>query len=140
MSLRDQLLAIRAEQGVLTPQIVLEAARPDDHPLHDRFEWDDKIAGEQYRREQAHRLIQSVRVSYISKDNEPRTTRAFVAVPSDIPQPVYEPAEDIANNPVLHQIVVAQLEREWRQLRQRYGHLSEFLTLVAEAASQEVAA
>lgn len=139
MNLRDQLLTIRAERGTLTPQSVLDTARPKGHPLHDRFEWDNRIAGEAYRRDQAHRLIQSVRVSYIDKNNEQRTTRAFVAIPSDSPQPTYEMTETVATDPVLHQMMVAQLEREWRQLSARYGHLTEFMELVATAAESMAA-
>lgn len=139
-SLRDQLLQVRAEAGALTPALVVDAARAKAHPLHSRFEWNDKIAGEAHRREQAHQLIRSVRVSYIAGDGAPKTTRAYVAVPvEDSPQPDYQPVEDLALDPVKKAIVLAQMEREWRTLRQRYGHLAEFLALVSSTA-EDVAA
>ena len=43
--------------GILSPAGVVEAARRRDHPLHDRFEWDDTEAARQYRLWQARELI-----------------------------------------------------------------------------------
>lgn len=57
-----ELRKIETQEGRLTPADVIAAARPPKHPLHSQFEWDDKVAGEQYRIEQARRLIRSVRV------------------------------------------------------------------------------
>jgi len=39
-------------RGILEPQDVVDAARPDDHPLHGAFEWDDGIAAEAHRRQE----------------------------------------------------------------------------------------
>jgi hypothetical protein len=59
--LRDQLQNIADKYGGrITPAYVVDEARPPSHPLHHRFEWDDRIAGEAHRRRQAQELIQSV--------------------------------------------------------------------------------
>lgn len=55
--LRSALTDIYRARGELTPQLVVDEARPKDAPLHDRFEWDNKVAGEAYRRVQAQQLI-----------------------------------------------------------------------------------
>ena len=34
----------------ITPKRILEDARSNSSPLHDRFTWDDTVAGERYRR------------------------------------------------------------------------------------------
>ena len=50
MSLRDELTRIAAvNDDTLTPELVVEDARPEESPLHAHFEWDDQIAGEQFR-------------------------------------------------------------------------------------------
>jgi len=49
-------------EGLCPPGRLVDEARPDDSPLHPAFEWDDGLAGEAYRREQARRLIRCVRV------------------------------------------------------------------------------
>jgi hypothetical protein len=53
-AIRDQLQSIYDEQGVLTPALVVETARDENHPLHASFEWDDGIAGEKYRHKYSH--------------------------------------------------------------------------------------
>lgn len=131
-ALRDALLAIRDQYGELTPEIVVQAATLKSHPLHDRFEWDNKKAGHLYRRDQAHELIQSVRVTYRDAKDDEHDVRAFVAVPrEDSPRPTYEPIEEVALDDFKRKLVLQAAEREWRNLRSRYGHLSEFIDMVA---------
>lgn len=130
MSLRDQLQAVYDERGKLTPAILVETARDPEHPLHARFEWDDRVAGEAYRRQQAHELIRSVKVTYQRGDEE-RKVRAYHAVPSeDSPQPSYEPVEKVADDPFIRQLVLKNAEREWRALKARYADLDEFFSIV----------
>jgi hypothetical protein len=52
--------------GELTPPAVVEAAEPEDHPLHGYFEWDNDKAAYAHRLQQARRLIRSV---VIAEDN-----------------------------------------------------------------------
>lgn len=141
MDLRDQLLAIREEHGRLTPAIIVDAARAESHPLHNRFEWDDKVAGEAFRREQAHRLIRSVRIVYREADDKEaaRTVRAFHAV-RDESGHAYEPADEIVENPLLTKILMQDMEREWKQLVRRYGHFQEFVQMVKGDLGNEEAA
>jgi len=47
--------------GTLRPRDVIEDARPEDSPMHSYFEWDDGIAGNKYRIQQARELIRSFR-------------------------------------------------------------------------------
>lgn len=138
-SLRDHLLAIRAEHGELDPAAVVGAATPEDHALHDRFEWDDSIAGHRYRLGQAHDLIQSVRIEYRSGERV-SSVRGLLAIPrANSPQPVYEPTEEVMGDDFKRGLVLQQMEREWRLLQSRYGDLAEFAELV-RAAAAEVAA
>lgn len=127
MSLRDQLEQVRADFGRLTPANVVDAARATSHPLHDRFEWDDSIAGERYRRIQARELIRSVRCQFISTSG-PASLRVFHSVAK--PTPVYEPIDDIIADPIAQQLLVTQMRRDWAVFEARYGHLVEFTTLV----------
>lgn len=41
----------------ITPDDVITAGRPVDSPLHDQFQWDDKLAGHQYRLWQARHIL-----------------------------------------------------------------------------------
>lgn len=131
MSLRDELEEVRRQHGRLTPEVVVDVARPKTHPLHDRFEWNNTVAGEAWRRQQAHDLIRSVRVTYRqpTEHSSGDSVRAYHAIPSDDGWH-YEPAEDVAADPILSAIVLAEMEREWKALHRRYGHFAEFAALV----------
>jgi hypothetical protein len=136
VNLRDELLAIRDAAGVLTPGVVVDAARPADHPLHDRFEWDDALAGEAWRRFQARDLIQSVRAEYVRPNGTTGRIRAFHSIPGEDPsRPVFEPLEDIVENPVTRAVLVAQMRREWTAFKERYEHLVEFAELFGANAA-----
>lgn len=135
-SLREQLDVIYAQHGVLTPTIVVDTARAENHPLHPRFEWDDTIAGEAWRRQQAHELIRTVKVTYSRPDEPTKEVRQFHAVRSEEGH-VYHPADRIAQDPFMRELLLRDMERDIRQLQQRYGHMREFidhLTSVIDAA------
>lgn len=127
--LRETLLNIRARRGVLTPRVVLDEARDEAHPLHDRFEWDDGVAAEKYRLDQAHELIRSVRVVYRKDPDQRVDVRAFHAIRRETGH-VYEPAEEIVRDEVATKVILADMEREWRQLRDRYNQFREFVEMI----------
>jgi hypothetical protein len=137
MNLRDELLAIREKHGELTPALVLDEAREESHPLHDRFEWDDGVAAEKFRRHQAHRLIRVAQlpVSFSKRKNAPTHLRAFVATPrgSD-PQPDYMPVEDAMSDEFTRALVLQAMEREIAALKRKYGHLKEFAAAISQIA------
>lgn len=132
--LREQLQTIYDKQGKLTPELVVEAARPKNHPLHDRvFDRDQSEAAEAWYRRRAHELIQSVRIVYreATEDVPALRVRAWHAVRAEGPEQfAYEPVEKIAQDPFTRQLVLREMEREWRQLFSRYEKFEEFLSLV----------
>lgn len=130
MSLRDQLEAIRGQFGELTPRLVVDTARNPKHPLHDRFEWDNKAAGEKYRLIQAGELIRKVRLSYKpTEDGEYQSIRAYHSVPTDEGHS-YRTAEEIVEDPFLLKLHLQAMEREWRALRAKYDRFEEFAAMI----------
>ena len=119
----DTLEALRTENsGALTPDIVVESARPKDSPLHNCFEWDDSIAGEKYRKEQARRIIQCV-VTVIRDDNPnpgPQTIRAFTSVKDDKGCRYYTTTAYALSDDELKKQVFANLIRDMDTLRRKY--------------------
>lgn len=134
--LRAILEAVHEEHGMLTPAIVLDTARDPAHPLHSRFEWDDSLAAEAYRRDQAHDLIQSVKFVYreATATDPEQSVRAFHAVRSEEGH-VYHPASQIVADPFLSKLVLADMEREWKTLRARYQQFEQFWALVRKDAA-----
>lgn len=71
-----------ANNGRLTPEQVVDAARSPASPLHARFDWSDADAAAKWRLEQARGLIRSVRLVVETKQHKlpvPKTPPAPVA-------------------------------------------------------------
>lgn len=63
--------------GCPTPQSVVDVARDPKSALHKYFEWDDKIAGDLYRLDQARSLLQSVTIWYSNTKSATVITAKF---------------------------------------------------------------
>ena len=68
---------IEKEKG-LTAQTLLDANRAEGTPLHDEFEWNDSIAAEEYRLQQARHIINCLCIKTESKKEQP--VRAFFKI------------------------------------------------------------
>ncbi len=129
MSLLGHLQAIRDECGELTPALVVETARDPEHPLHSRFEWDDSVAAEKWRLEQASQLLRVVKLP--ADPSRPNDLRAFVAVKGkDSHRADYMPTEEALADEFARKLVLRDMEREWRLLKRRYEHMREFAQLI----------
>lgn len=62
----------------LTPANLVDASRPEDAPLHQEFEWDDTVAAEAYRKEQARMMITNLAIVIEERKQEP--VRAFYSL------------------------------------------------------------
>lgn len=128
-ALRDHLNAIRYQAGgKLTPRVVVEAARDPEHPLHNRFEWDNTVAAEKYRLGQARDLIRMA-VEFVDAPAGPTKVRSFHSV-TRADGRAYEPIEEIKVDPFMSKLVLQAAEREWKALFIKYKHLAEFLEAV----------
>lgn len=78
-----ELDRIYEKNGALRPADVVDEARPNDAPLHPAFEWNNKIAGEKWRQEQARNLIRTVVVVTPDQDGEEVEERVYVNVRMD---------------------------------------------------------
>lgn len=65
-----------AQQGALTARDVLDAARSPQSPLHSYFEWNDKVAADQFRIDQARVMLRAIKVKFI-ENGVPQEARAF---------------------------------------------------------------
>lgn len=129
MSLLSELQAIRDQHGALDPVLVVDTARDPEHPLHSRFEWDDSVAAEKYRLDQAAQLLRVVKLP--ADPSRPDDLRAFVAVKGkDSHRADYVPTEEALADEFARRLVLRDMEREWRLLKRRYEHMREFADLI----------
>ena len=136
MSVREELERIYNTEGVLTPAAVVDDARPEDAPLHSHFEWDDSVAGEQYRMVQARQLIRSVKVTVQPQpEAAPVQVRVFHNVADEDKPRKYVPLRVLMDDPESAQRVLARAWDEWLQLKRKYADLCGFLPRVRDDIS-----
>lgn len=141
MTLEDALQSIYDRRGFLTPAAVVEEAHRNrseaGKTLHEKLEWDNRVAGHKYRVQQAHELIQSCRVTYreATEDEAARSVRGFHAVHTEKGH-VYEPLDKVTQDPFLRQMLLRDMEREWKAMHRRYHEFEEFSELVASTMQQ----
>lgn len=133
-----QLEAIRKSAGHLTASTVVENARPTAAFLHPVFEWDDSLAAEQYRLEQARHLIRAV-VAISDESPEATPIRAFVVV-SEVGEQSYVPTYFAMSDEQMRAQVVSRALSELRQFQARYRELNELAEIFAAINRVESAA
>ena len=125
--------------GVLMPGDVVEAARPDDSPLHTRFEWDDGKASKNYRLWQARQLI-SLMVTEMSSEKKSYDVRTYISLTTDRIEGGYRLITNILENQGMRRQMVVDALSELRTFRVKYGKLNELAKVFAamEEVEEEV--
>ena len=144
MDLKEALEDIRQREGRLTPSLVVEEARAQATPagalLHSRLEWRNDVAADAHRLTQARELIRSLRVVYReATETEPaRSVRAYHSL-NDANGYHYEPAHEVADDPMSRAIALRDMEREWKALYRRWSEFAEFVEVVSATLGAEAA-
>ena len=118
-----ELTRIAKAHGGISPAVVVDEARPEDAPLHPVFTWDDTIAAESYRRQEARQLIRSVEF-VDTTDRESRPVPAFCSVVSDGEPPRYMATADIVTDAVLLASAQRALQGQIKGIRGTLAGLS----------------
>lgn len=110
----------------LTARNLVDASRPEEAPLHKEFEWNDDIAAEKYREDQARKMIQALKI--IVDDVDAAPVRAFV----NIGEPTYEDIHIVISDDDKRQRLFASAMRELNMFRHKYSALEVFDALFRE--------
>lgn len=114
--------------GELTPHLVVKEAKDKNSPLHEVFEWDNSIAGERFRVQQARELISCVIVE-VKFDHTSRDQKAFFSVKNTNENRessrVYVTLNRVLTEPDLRKNVIADALREVEGWRIRYNQYVE---------------
>ena len=119
--------------GHLTPQAVVEAARSRKSVLHRYFEWDDKVAAEAHRVDQARTIVRCIHVE--AAETESGSARAFLSI-RDTNGTSYRSLGDVIKSHDLQQRVLAAAERDLISFESRYRELTDVCGLVRSAREQ----
>jgi hypothetical protein len=120
------LSRIEARDGSLTPKGVVDEARPESSPLHCAFDWNNKTAGEKWRREQARHMIKALVI--VREDaGEEKEIRALVSVQDDGDDgPKYVSIDAAMSDKTRREYVIKEALAGLESWEKRYGDLAEF--------------
>lgn len=131
ITIREVLETIAAEHGGnLTPEMVVEFARPKDSPLHKHFEWNNQKAAAEFRLAQAGMLIRRVKVTYEPTEGREIRVRAFHNVrpskdDSSRERGSYVTLESALSIPDYKAQIIAAAKRDANAFRSKYSALQE---------------
>ena len=112
----------------LTPKAVVDASRDESAPLHSEFEWDDAVAGEKWREQQARVMICSLTVTIDDGQEEP--VRAFVQI---APRgEAYENIVTVLDDDDKTAAMLSKAMGELRQFRRKYNTLQKLAGVFKE--------
>jgi len=141
--LKTLLTGIYQDRGRLDGETVVhvtQSAGPA-HPLYTYFEWDDAVAGHQYRVQQANKLIRTVKIETRSPtiNDGPHFVRAFVSnrqAGTGERNSGYSPIENVVQDDVSYQMLLRAFKRQVAELERRYGHLVEYREIMRKAGGE----
>ena len=138
----DELLNIQKEKG-LTAEEIVESAKDKKNPLHDLFEWDNSIAGEQYRLAQARIIVNEVKVMI---ENKEYCAFESVAVPvpygsksnsessTEIVREYRPIVEILSNEDLRKQVINSALNHlsYWERQNEKYSELAPIIKVASK--------
>ena len=120
----------RSQNGLLEPENIVDAARDANNVLHPHFEWDDSVAAEAFRADQARDLVRSLTVDISRSNLEEKHVRAFVNVVTGDQQGYVSTFTALSSEDLRKQV----LQRAFAELeawRARHAELSELARIFA---------
>lgn len=125
----ERLKEIENRDGSITPQAVVEDARPEGSLLHPVFEWDDEKAAEAYRIHQAGNFIRCI-VVVPEKENEVKEpVKLFINTnPTDDRQKrvgTYINFHSAMENPESRSVILSNAKHEMLLFKKKYSQLTE---------------
>jgi len=128
----QELERIESLYGSLTPEIVLDASRPNNALFHTLFEWNDDVAAEHYRLQQARTILNNIEIKVISHGQVRQ-----VGVYEVVKQPVGQQYKNIQSfTPDDIDFIKARTKRELTILKDKlsfYKELSNTTVFLASA-------
>ena len=132
-----ELLRIaKKHDGVLQAEDVVKTARDPKNALHPCFEWDNSVAGHEYRLMQARRLIR-VHVTVLDNAADAGPVNVFVSLTPDRKEPGggYRIMVNVLEDPDRRALLLEDAARDFRFWKSKYQHLQELAAIFAAGDS-----
>ena len=110
----------------IAPEYLLDASRAEKAPLHCCFEWNDSVAAEKYRVDQAKELIRAIRVEIIKDvDKTPVVIRPFINVSDGNDKGYFVSIKTALENKDYRINIFNNAAEDLKTFKARYGMYSE---------------
>ena len=134
----------KKNDGEVTAEHVVKAAKAARHVLHDEFEWDDKAAAHEHRLATARHMVRClVVVRDDTSTTRPQRMYEVVQKPQEKPRErkkfAYKTVEDILQDEDLRAELLNRALQELIRIRNRYRDLQE-LAIVMRAIDEAISA
>lgn len=131
-----------SKHGAVTSQALLEVSRPEDAPTHNLFEWDDSVAAERYRLQQATVAINSIEITIVDESNGTAVQQAaFVNIVEKrvAKAGAFMPIEVAMSDDLMRDTMLRNAMNELKAFRKKYEQLSELTAIFDQIKKIEAA-
>jgi hypothetical protein len=104
----------KANNGKLTPELLIETAQDPNHPLHELFPWDDEQAAHRYRLAVARAMIRGIRIEVRTEKHNFTEVPVYVHDPAESGQSYISLQE--ASREDKREVLLSELERVTQSL------------------------
>lgn len=131
--LLDSVISSKFPNGS-TPRQLVNSAKSKRSPIHDMFEWDNEIAGDEWRLHQARTFLAAI---VIEDDEEKEVRKYHNLYIEEEEERKYIEIEQAAEAPDLWKQVLDKALREARSWRERYKQYKELAPVIHAIDSLE---
>lgn len=108
---------------------VVKKAKDENSEMHSIFEWDDSIAGEEYRKIQAGKMVRNLVIVRNDETEEKTNVRYFVSTGKR--DSTYTPTRLVIRNQDAYEQLLERAYAELRAFKEKYSTLSELEEILA---------
>lgn len=108
---------------------VVEKAKDKNSEMHSIFEWDDSVAGEEYRKIQAGKMVRNLVIVRNDETKEKTNVRYFVSTGKR--DSTYTPTRLVIRNQDAYEKLLERAYAELRAFKEKYSTLSELEEILA---------
>ncbi|MBR2551435.1 MAG: hypothetical protein IKF05_00380 [Erysipelotrichaceae bacterium] len=114
----------------VTPQMIVDFARDEDTELHKCFQWDDSVAAENWRKQQARQVVMSLTVKV--ERSEHGEAQTYRLIEHDDTEKIYRPVVFTVRNKDEYARLLAQAKADMIAFKKRYKSIVELQEVIEE--------
>ena len=121
---------IEKECGSVTCEKLVDSARDMSSACHNLFEWDNEVAGEKWRLQQAKTVLCCLKIEVTNnEDNEPKQIKAFINTNPNNTKAQYCSFKNVMSDTYLMASAVERAKRELNMFLDKYNTFNELLPI-----------